>query len=354
MKENKIAILRPIEKGAEVKRNSLYNGEEVEMLSKQNAICKAEMERIKTSYPEGVSVFPSGEVGAVNLTILRKNGVSIYAVDVNREHGRDEKLTGESICTYGAQHHLIISTVSSVLAAGIKISRFANDPDKDKPISNDGIVILDGHGRMNYLMGLPVNQWLDVYGNFPQKDKTGFYNLSKVFSEININVSKWKSSDMLIKRRIEDGDKAHEGLKMIDEFQKRGYMYQAACQLATLKPDRIKAKDISGDVNEIFKHYKHAKKISDALIKIFGEGNDKTLKTKEFSKEVCTEWDRLRSLDGDDLATKRLVGFLEGLSRDVVEAIKNAKTENGVPKDVQRVTILKSNFDSFYKTLEKK
>ena len=79
-----------------------------------------------------------------------------------------------------------------------------------------------------------------------------------------------------------------------------------------------------------------------------------TLKTKEFSKEVCTEWDRLRSLDGDDLATKRLVGFLEGLSRDVVEAIKNAKKENGVPKDIQRVTILKSNFDSFYKTLEKK
>lgn len=77
MAENIMAILRPIEKGAEAKQNPLYNGEEVEMLSKQNAICKAEMERVKTSYPEGVSVFPSGEVGAVNLTILRKNGVSI-------------------------------------------------------------------------------------------------------------------------------------------------------------------------------------------------------------------------------------------------------------------------------------
>lgn len=202
--------------------NPVYGETEAKDLLNQTNICNGEIERIKSCYPEGVSIFPSGEVGAVNLTTLRKNGVSIYAVDVNREHGRDEKLTGESICTYGAQHHLIISTVTSVLAAGIKISRFANDPDKDKPISNDGIVVLDGHGRMNYLMGLPVNQWLDVYGNFPKKDKDGFYNLPKVFSEININVSKWKSSDMLIKRRIEDGDKAHEGLKMIDEFQKRG------------------------------------------------------------------------------------------------------------------------------------
>lgn len=308
--------------------------------------CEYEMRRIKEQYPNCVSTFPNGDVASLNLKGLKDAGVEFYGLSVNRTHGADEQKTGRSILENGAQQSLIVITVPMADKAGIKVERFANDPNKDKPTNSDGIVVVDGHGRTNFLQ--TVKEWPLIMGHFPMKDKDGYYNFAKAFTEININVSKWKTQDMVAKRQIEDGNNTHEGWVMINDLVSKGYKYQAACQLATLKPDRLTARQVAnGNENEFFENIEYGKRIHEALKDRFGEGDDKTIKTKEFTKEIVLSLQKLTYKKGMKWATDIIEKFINTLPDKDVADIKNAKSTKVQRKDEKRKQILDKAFSFF-------
>lgn len=308
--------------------------------------CKYEMRRIKEKYPNCVSTFPNGDVASLNLKGLKDAGVEFYGLGVNRTHGTDEQKTGRSILENGAQQSLIVITLPMAEKTGIKVERFANDPNKDKPVNSNGIVIVDGHGRVDFLQ--TVQEWPLIMGHFPMKDKEGYYNFAKAFTEININVSKWKTQDMVAKRQIEDGAKTHEGWVMINDLVSKGYKYQAACQLATLKPDRLTARQVAnGNENEFFENIEYGKRIHEALKDRFGEGDDKTIKTKEFTKEIVLSLQKLTYKKGMKWATDIIEKFINTLPDKDVADIKNAKSTKVQRKDEKRKQILDKAFSFF-------
>lgn len=308
--------------------------------------CEYEMLRIKEQYPNCVSIFPNGDVASLNLKGLKDAGVEFYGLGVNRTHGADEQKTGRSILENGAQQSLIVITVQMADKADIKVERFAKDPNKDKPINSDGIVVVDGHGRVDFLQ--TIQEWPLIMGHFPMKDKDGYYNFAKAFTEININVSKWKTQDMVAKRQIEDGVNTHEGWVMINDLVSKGYKYQAACQLATLKPDRLTARQVAnGDESDFFVNIEYGKRIHKALKDRFGEGDDKTIKTKEFTKEIVLSLVKLINRQGIGWATDRMEEFINTLPNKEVAEIKNAKSTKVQRKDEKRKQILDKAFSFF-------
>ena len=251
--------------------------------------------------------------------------------------------------SYGSQHLLLVVTVKIAVVAGLVPEQFGNAPDKSKPVSEYGFVLLDGNGRVNYLMGIPVDEWPEVYAVFPTKDAAGFYDLNRIFDVINTQVCVWKTQDMVQKRLLMDAGNAHPGWIMIQELVKKKYKYQAACQLATLETDRIKNTTVTtGDANDVFSHYDSAKKIFNILNIKFGEDTD-TLKTKEFTKEISALWKKLQKKHGDDFATEHFLDFLSnGLAEDKIKEIKEAKSvKGGISKDEKRKTILNNEFSIF-------
>lgn len=308
--------------------------------------CEYEMLRIKEQYPNCVSTFPNGDVASLNLKGLKDAGVEFYGLGVNRTHGADEQKTGRSILENGAQQSLIVITVSMADKAGIKVERFVKDPNKDKPINSDGIVVVDGHGRVDFLQ--TIQEWPLIMGHFPMKDKDGYYNFAKAFTKININVSKWKTQDMVAKRQIEDGVNTHEGWVMINDLVSKGYKYQAACQLATLKPDRLTARQVAnGDESDFFVNIEYGKRIHKALKDRFGEGDDKTIKTKEFTKEIVLSLVKLINRQGIGWATDMMEKFINTLPNKEVAEIKNAKSTKVQRKDEKRKQILDKAFSFF-------
>lgn len=325
--------------------NTQVSNEEVN-LKDFTEFCEYEMLRIKEQYPNCVSTFPNGDVASLNLKGLKDAGVEFYGLGVNRTHGADEQKTGRSILENGAQQSLIVITVSMADKAGIKVERFVKDPNKDKPINSDGIVVVDGHGRVDFLQ--TIQEWPLIMGHFPMKDKDGYYNFAKAFTEININVSKWKTQDMVAKRQIEDGVNTHEGWVMINDLVSKGYKYQAACQLATLKPDRLTARQVAnGDESDFFVNIEYGKRIHKALKDRFGEGDDKTIKTKEFTKEIVLSLVKLINRQGIGWATEMMEEFINTLPNKEVAEIKNAKSTKVQRKDEKRKQILDKAFSYF-------
>lgn len=285
----------------------------------------------------------------INLREAAKNGIHIWGMEVNREHGNDEKQTGKSLLADGAQMWLNVITYKIAKLYGFGIKRLANDKDdKHSPLDED-LVLLDGHGRMDFLMQYDVNDWPVVYAHFPSKDALGYYNLSKVMEAINVNIKTWTTSNYVQKRILQEGDKTHDGWVRINNLIQRGYNYQAACQLTTLGTDRVMKKDVNGgDVEHIFSNYKDAINVSKILINRFGEKEDKVVKTKEFTKEVSILWQRLQKIGGNSYATDNMVEFIKSLPEDKVIEIKRAKkTDDGVSKDVNRTKILNALFKDF-------
>lgn len=342
-------VVKPISKETEniaVEPTNTQEGNEEATLKEFTEFCEFEMLGVKEQYPNCVSTFPNGDVASLNLKGLKDAGVEFYGLGVNRTHGADEQKTGRSILENGAQQSLIVITVSMAEKAGIKVERFANDPNKDKPVNSYGIVIVDGHGRVDFLQA--VQEWPLIMGHFPMKDKDGYYNFAKAFTEININVSKWKTQDMVAKRQIEDGDNAHEGWVMINDLVSKGYKYQAACQLATLKPDRLTARQVAnGDESEFFVNIEYGKRIHKALKDRFGEGDDKTIKTKEFTKEIVLSIQKLTNRKGVEWATEIMEKFINTLPDREVADIKAAKSTKAQRKDEKRKQILDKAFSFF-------
>ena len=293
-----------------------------------------------------------GENVVIDLKKAVKNGIHIYGMDVNREHGKDEQKTGASLFEDGAQMFLTVITCKVAKLYGIGIKHLTNDKEQGHEPQDEDLVLIDGHGRIDFLMQYDVDEWNVIYAHFPAKDRLGNYNICKAMEAINVNLKAWTTSNFVQKRILQEGSNAHEGWKRINDLLNRGYNYQAACQLTTLAKDRVAKKEVvNGEDNDIFTNYGDAIKVSEALIKCFGEGADNVVKTKEFTKKVSILWQTLVKKFGNDKATEYFLDFLKGLPQDKVIEIKNAKkTTDGVSKDENRKKILQKEFDNFVKS----
>lgn len=329
-----------------------YSDEQKKELERVTRVGDAEIKRVRED-PRFPTI-PFGDNTMINLKGAALNGVSFKTPEVNRKHGKDEASTGESLMKYGPQHPFIVITEQMAEAVGIKVTRFANDDPMKPVVPGYTLIILDGNGRCNFLLGLeggPKN-WPDVYAVFPTKNSAGYYDIPKSYEVINTQVTVWKPGDWVTKRILEEGDKAHKGWTSINQLRQKGYNYQAACEAITLGTDRIIKTDIiSGDANRIFLHYDSAVKIHNALVKKFSEGDDNTLKTKAFPAKVSELWLPLSSKSGDEKATEYMIAFIDQFPQEQVKKIMEAKgsKKDGVrvTKDAIRIGILETEFNAY-------
>ena len=313
-----------------------------------------ETERILDDEDYAATPFLNGENAILDINSAVAKGVTLLTPEVNRTHGKDESTTGESIMTNGAQHPLIVVTQKTAKAAGIKAVRFANDPDRDKPIPEDAkaLVALDGNGRINYLLTMELSDWPQLSAVLPSKNRAGFIDLPACITCINTDIVKWKTQDFVQKRILDEGENTHEGWTVINGLVRQGFGYQAACQMTTLGTDRVlKSAVCKGDTKDVFMHYESAKRIQDVLLEKFVK--DLTpLKTKELSKEIATQWKLLQKKYGDEVATDHYINFLnETLTDEFVKKIQEAKSDDSdkgkVSKDEIRKKQLRTAFDRF-------
>lgn len=345
---NKMSKALKVKPASEFKPDYGNDKEKMSLLANNTKKVEDEISCILQNHDMYSAVGVSDNI-VINLCEAAKNGIHIWGMEVNREHGNDEKQTGKSLLADGAQMWLNVITYKIAKLYGFGIKRLANDKDDKHSPQDEDLVLLDGHGRMDFLMQYDVNDWPVVYAHFPSKDALGYYNLSKVMEAINVNIKTWTTSNYVQKRILQEGDKTHDGWVRINNLIQRGYNYQAACQLTTLGTDRVMKKDVNGgDVEHIFSNYKDAINVSEILINRFGEKEDKVVKTKEFTKEVSILWQRLQKIGGNDYATDNMVEFIKCLPEDKVVEIKKAKkSDNGVSKDVNRTKILDALFEDF-------
>lgn len=333
-----------------------YSDEKKKELERVTKVGDAEIKRVRED-PRFPTI-PFGDNAMINLKEAALNGVGFKTPEVNRKHGKDETSTGESLMKHNPHHPFIVITEKMAEAAGIKVKRFSND-DPTKPF-NGGytLIILDGNGRCNFLLGLEggPKEWPDVYAIFPPKNRAGYYDIPKSLEVMNTKVTVWKTSDYLIKRILEEGVKSHKGWKAINQLVQKGYNYQAACELMTLRTDRITQNEItSGDAKRIFLHYDSAVRIHNTLVKRFCEGDkDKTLKTKAFPAKVSELWLDLQAKKGDAPATDYMIEFINQFPQDKVKEIWDAKGYKGddgakVTKDAVRIGILETQFNEYLK-----
>lgn len=325
-----------------------YSDEKKAELELVTKIAIEQIESVKNDQSIPTYNFGTNVNCVIDITAAIRNGVAMLTPVVNREHGKDVVLTGESLRIYGAQQMALVITKAMADVAEMKVARFSNDKS-NAPIKDNSLVFLNGNGRMKYILGLEDEERPQFFGTFIEPDALGFYNPRKAMEVINTERLMWKTPDMVQKRQLEDGEKAHKGWGEIRKLIKKGYMYQAACQAYTLNTDRIKTKDITGGkASEIFAHYESAKQIHDALVAKFGEGDDKTLKTKEFPKEISILWKRLLNQKGEKWATATFVKFIQAFKESKVNEILKAKSEKfGRKKDEIRKAILNDQFSQF-------
>lgn len=326
----------------------IYSDEKKQQLEKITEAAKKAIQALIDN-PD-IPTIPYGDHNClINLTEAYKNGVNLLTPVVNRKHGKDLEKTGGSIRTFGAQRNLLVDTKEVSDAAGIKVQRFDTDK-RNGELKGIDLVIRDGNGRVEYMLGLPEEDMMTLWGSFIEPDALGYYNPSKVMEVINTELSVWKTPEHLQKRLLEEGQGAHEGWSLVQQLVKNGYMYQAACMAYTLDTDRIKVRKVnSGDANEVFAHIESAKKIHVALVDKFGEGDDKVLKTKEFPKEVSILWRKLKDhMDDENWTTDIFVEFIKQFKDNKVQEILNAKTtKGGLNKDEIRKKILNEQFNQF-------
>lgn len=342
-----------------------YSEQEIENLIKIRKVFHASFNRLIaddrvpfTKYSEYNAVF--------NLTEAINNGLEVAMPAMNRQHGQDQKKTGESIMEDGAQALLLVVPNDVAWASGVEIVRFPTDKNQGA-VTMDGFTLINGNGRMGYLLGLEPEKRPILYATLIEPDSEGFYNIPRAMSAINEHRSQWKTQDKLQKKIMEAGKDAHKLLIKTRELVNKGYNYQAACQLTTLLPDRITSSQLeNGDFANIFRYGDQAEKVRDALISKFGEGDDKTLKTKPFSMEICRQFALLLKAckkmveetgaeEGDTcgksekMACDYMTSFIRNISDKKVREIKAAKKSKapGSTKDFERVKLLNNLFNQF-------
>lgn len=322
-----------------------YSVEEEEVLKQQTAVVKAEIQRVINDPRYNATPFNGGKNCIINLKEAAARGIKLVFPKINRIHGKDKIKTGESIEKYGAQCVLIVITGPIAEAVGI-------EPQKGN-VDIITIVVIDGNGRLAYLLERPISEWSDVFAIFPSPDANGLYNIAKVYEEVNTNIKTWGTQDFMQKRLLEEGTSCHKGWRLVNELTRKGYLYQAACEAATLNTDRIKKSDIlSANGEDVFANLDCAVKIHESLVKKFGEGEDKILKTKHIPMLVSKLWRDLQRESGNAIATDKFVAFIEQLPDDIVTSMKEAKAykvDNGkVSKDEHRKAIFENAFKDYF------
>ena len=315
-------------------------------------VFNAEIERFIKD-PNSFAIPYNGKKNAiVDITQGVRNGsYKVAGFAENRVHGRDEKTTGESLMTYQPQHPLIIMTRKMAEAAGLTPTLLPSD--KSGSLTDKHVIIpFDGGGRLDFLQSIEPEKWPPLFGVFPTADMNGLFNPRKLLEIINTQVKTWDTPNFLVKRIMEEGKDGHQGWQSIQNLLHKGYNYQAACELMTLKTDRIPKSVINnGKAEDVFKQHEHAVKIHNALIKQFGEGDDKTLKTKAFPAEISRIWDKLRDMVGVKTATEHVLKFINQLTTGQVQEITNAKSKDDgggtISKDEHRINLLKKAFEDF-------
>ncbi len=327
----------------------VYSVKKKEELDYITEVAKESIKSIINNPEIGAVPFNDNHNFIVNLTAAYKSGINILKPTCNRLHGKDKMKTGDSIRTYGAQRPLLVITKEVADAAEIKVERFPNDK-RTGELKELDLVVEDGCGRWEYVLGLEEGEMPTLWATFIEPDSLGYYNPSKVMEVINTELTIWKTPEHLQKLILEEGQDAHEGWELVQELYKKGYMYQAACMAYTLDTDRIKKREVNNeDAGEVFAYIESAKKIHEALVEKFKEGEDKTLKTKEFPKEVSILWRKLKDFKNDeDWATDTFVEFINQFKESKVHEILNAKNVKGeMNKDEVRKKILNEQFNQF-------
>ena len=324
--------------------------EEIDALKHETEIFDQEVRRMLADPRYHAVQLPNGRV-VLDLTAAHKDGVPLYRMDYNRTHGKDEEATGKSLRTDGAQHPLLVVPVRVARAAGLPISHFQKDPDQTSPIDEDGLAPVDGHGRVNNAFGSKEG-WPQFDAVLLVKNKNGFIDTKKAYSVTNENVSVWGSKDHLVPRLFDPHELRRETLKAIHDLVNKQYLYTAACSWVLWKVGGVTKKELNTIVTEEqankFKEYaQYAKRIHEACIKKFGEGDDKLLKTKKFPEKLIEIWESLRDKSGADEATTMLVKFIDGLDNGKANEIVNAKKDND--RNLDKDTVRKQLLDKAYK-----
>ena len=315
-------------------------------------VFNAEIERAINDPNFYATPFNGGKNAFVDITQGVRNGsYKVAGFAENRIHGRDEKTTGESLMTYQPQHPLIIMTRKMAEAAGLTPTLLPSD--KSGSLTDKHVIIpFDGGGRLDFLQSIEPEKWPPLFGVFPTADMNGLFNPRKLLEIINTQVKTWDTPNFLVKRIMEEGKDGHQGWQSIQNLLHKGYNYQAACELMTLKTDRIPKSVINnGKAEDVFKHHEQAVRIHNALVMQFGEGDDKTLKTKAFPAEISRIWDKLRDMVGVKTATEHVLKFINQLTSGQVQEITNAKSKDDgggtISKDEHRINLLKKAFEDF-------
>ena len=202
-------------------------------------VFNAEIERVIKDPNFYATPYNGGKNAIVDIKqAVLKGGYKVAGFAENRIHGRDEKTTGESLMTYQPQHPLIIITRRMAEAAGLTPTLLPSDTS-DSLTDKHEIIAADGGGRSDFLLSIEPENWPPLYGVFPTEDINGNYNLKKLLEVINTQVKVWDTPSYLVKRIMEEGKDGHQGWQSIQNLIHKGYNYQAACELMTLKTDRI-------------------------------------------------------------------------------------------------------------------
>lgn len=329
-----------------------YTKEQKEHLSKVNEVFSIAFNALLENEKIPTTQY-SVHNAVIDLTAAINNGIEVYMPAVNRTHGSDQVKTGESLLLDSPQSLLLVVPVEAAMAGGMAISRFPSDTNRTAPVGNEGLVCINGNGRIGFILSLPKSKRPRLYATLVEPDSEGFINIPRAMSAINEHQSQWKTQDKLQKKIMEDGTNADANLILVRQLVNSGYNYQAACQLVTLRGDRIKSQELEkGDLNEIFKYAAQATTIRETLISVFGDGEDKTLKTKPFSLCICQQFEILKKANNNDpeVACRLLVDFLKSIRKQKMTEIKNAKRNSkiqGDTKDLQRVRILNDLFNRF-------
>lgn len=333
-----------------VKESRVYSEGEKVMLDLVKATFQKEFTALLDN-PVLEAVAYSDHNAIINLTKALANGIDIYMPKVNRQHGKDMYRTGDSICNDGPQALLLVIPVSVALAAGMDVVRFSNDKSTAE-IEESGFVSINGNGRLEYILSLEPAERPTLYATFVEPNNQGYYDVPQAMGAINEYLSPWKTQDKMTKKIMEMGTNANSYLVTTRQLVNSGFNYQAACQLTTLKPDRITSTALeTGNWDDIFVYGSQATRVREALFKAFGE-EDPMFKKKPFTQKICQIFDSLIKSHGGDaeVACSILIDFISTIEAEHIARIKECRKTKGVTAanaEIKRVSILNDMFNRY-------
>lgn len=330
------------------------NKDEKKLVSDQTnetQVHMSELSRIISDPKYHAVSFDDGENAIIDITAAMGDGVEFYANGTNRTHGRDEKATGKSLIEDGAQQHLNIIPVRVAHAAGILIRRFDADK-KDDPISEDGFVVLDGHGRMNFLYSQKEEDRPRLFAHFVAPNMQKQIDSKKAFIKLNENSKAWKGEDYIIPRLLDAEDFRQQVWSDIKALLDKKYNFTAACEWVIFKRGNITRTEMNAVKNQdeaksYMENMPFAKRIHSACVRTFGEGDDTTLKSKVFPENIISIWDGLLLKNNKEQATGIIENFINSIESGKVSEIISAKKTKYEAKDVVRKKIMNTLFNKY-------